>query len=132
MSPHPIVFIDDDVEDLNIMAEMAEAIYYPTKVVSFSKPEAALDYLKKLAEPPMFILSDICMPKINGFDLRRELLEIQPAIRDVPYFLLSSSRTEEELSRSENLNVTAYFQKSTSFEGMRKTLESIQLQLLAI
>jgi response regulator RpfG family c-di-GMP phosphodiesterase len=132
MKPHPIIFIDDDVEDLSIMTEMAEAMYYPNTVVAFDKPEAALAYLKKLDEPPMFILSDVCMPKINGFDLRQELLKIQPTIRDVPYFLHSSSRTEEELSRSANLNVTAYYQKSTSFEGMRKTLESIQLQLKAI
>lgn len=132
MTPQPIIFIDDDVEDLTIMAEMAEAIYYPNMVVIFDKPEVALDYLKKLDNPPMFILSDVCMPKINGFDLRRELLEIQPAIRDVPYFLLSSSRTEEEVSRSANLNITAYYEKSTSFEGMRKTLESIQHMLKGI
>lgn len=132
MKSLPIVFIDDDVEDLSIMTEMAEAIYFPNTVVAFDKPEVALAYLEKLDEQPMFILSDVCMPKINGFDLRRELLEIKPAIRNVPYFLLSSSRTEEELSRSANLSITGYYQKSNSFEGMRKTLESIQLQLKAI
>lgn len=132
MKSLPIVFIDDDVEDLSIMTEMAEAIYFPNTVIAFDKPEVALAYLEKLDEPPMFILSDVCMPKINGFDLRRELLEIKPAIRNVPYFLLSSSCTEEELSRSANLNVTGYYQKSNSFEGMRKTLENIQLQLKAI
>lgn len=131
MSPNPIVFIDDDMEDLTIMSEMANIIYHPNKVIAFDTPEAALDYLRDLKDPPMFILSDISMPRINGFELRKELLSAQPGIKDIPYFFLSSSRTDEELSRSANLNISGYYQKSSSFEGMRQTLESIQSQLQA-
>jgi CheY-like chemotaxis protein len=125
MTDKPLIFIDDDSEELLLMKEMAMAIYFPSTVLAFDKPERAIDYLQKMQVAPLFILSDVSMPKIDGWELRARIKDINPVIRDTPFIFLSSSRTVEEIRRADKLNVWGYYQKQSSPAGMKQVLHSI-------
>ncbi len=126
MGNKPIIFIDDDLEDLETMREMASLMYHPTQVMVFDKPHAALDFLKTSDTLPLFILCDINMPKLTGFQLREELLSMrEPPFNNVPFILLSTSKTEAEILLADELKIKGFYKKSNSFSGMKETLENI-------
>lgn len=129
MTNNPLIFIDDDSEDLFLMKEMAMTIYFPNTVMAFEKPEMAIDYLQSMQIPPLFILSDISMPIMNGWELRDRIKDINPVIRDTPFIFLSSSRTAEEVLRADKMNVWGYYQKPNSLSGMKEVLHTIRASL---
>ena len=66
----PIVIIEDDPDDQILLAEVLKELDYPNKIIFFSDGEKALEYLIDSGDNPFLILSDINMPKLNGFQLR--------------------------------------------------------------
>ena len=69
----PIVIIEDDLNDQELLGEVFKELNYPNQIVFFSNGEDALQYLTSSDETPFIILSDINMPKLNGFELREML-----------------------------------------------------------
>ncbi len=69
----PIVFIEDDLDDQEIMAEIFKELNYENEIVFFGDGEKALEYLTKIDIEPFLILSDINMPKLNGMELREKV-----------------------------------------------------------
>jgi CheY-like chemotaxis protein len=125
MRNEPVIIIDDDIEDLELLKAMATELRVSSQVLVFNNPEDALDFLKKTIIEPLFILCDINMPRINGFQLRTELLKSDSTIKDVPFLFLSTAKTEYELSKADTLKVQAYYTKANSFNGMRDIFENI-------
>ena len=69
----PIIIIEDDSDDQELLTEVFQKLNYGNKVIFFSEGEKALDYLNTTTEPPFLILSDINLPKLDGIALRRKL-----------------------------------------------------------
>ena len=61
-----IIIIDDDAEDIEIMAESINALGAGYECVSFLEACAALKYLKNNTPVPDLIVIDINMPNMNG------------------------------------------------------------------
>jgi CheY-like chemotaxis protein len=129
MENAPIVIIDDDIEDLDLLREMAHEIGMNNQIMAFHDPEEALDFLQSTIIQPHFILCDINMPRMNGFQLRTALLAIDSAIKEVPFLFLSTSRSPKETVFASDLKVTGYYIKSNSFAGMKEILQSIMTLL---
>jgi DNA-binding NarL/FixJ family response regulator len=121
----PIVVIDDDPEDLELIRVIGKKLHSPNEVLLFSNPLNALDYLQRVSQAPALIICDVNMPKINGFQFRTKLLEAIPAFLKVPFFFLSTSKSPFETKSAEDLNVDGYYQKSESFDGLRDTLQTM-------
>lgn len=62
----PIVIIEDDVDDQDILAEIFKELNYKNELVFFGDSELALEYLTNTDTEPFLVLSDINMPKLNG------------------------------------------------------------------
>lgn len=131
MSREPIVIIDDDIEDLELMREMTVELRFPSQVMVFNNPVAALEFLETSLIEPLFILCDINMPKLDGFQLRMKLLELESTIKEAPFLFLSTSKTEKEILIANELKADAYYQKAGTFKGMKEMLENI-MSLLKI
>lgn len=125
MKPEPIIIIDDDNEDLALLKELTIELGFPNHVVTFDDPLDALDFLKDTVLQPLFILCDINMPKLDGFQLRSQMLALESTIRDAPFLFLSTSKTQNEILQADKLQVHAYYKKSNSFEGMKEILANI-------
>ena len=132
MKKQPVVLIDDDIDDFLVIRAMATAIYFPNPVVAFTDPVAALDFLAKSSEPPLLVLSDLNMPKLNGFQLRMKMLELhRPAYDTIPFIILSTSKTDDEVLHAKKLDITAFYKKEDTFEGLRRTLQKIKTLLIS-
>ena len=58
----PILIIDDDRDDRDILAEVLKKINLPNRILYFSNGEEAYNYLDLTDEVSFIFLSDINMP----------------------------------------------------------------------
>lgn len=121
----PIVVIDDDQEDLDLIRMIGRKLQSPNELLLFNNPVTALDYLQRASQEPALIICDVNMPLINGFQFRSRLLETLPSFLQVPFYFLSTSKSPLETQHAQELKVSGYYQKSGSFEGFRDTLKTI-------
>ena len=65
-----IIIIEDDEDDTMFLQDIFSSLNYPNKVVFFRDSTLLLEYLSNPDILPFIILSDINMPKMDGFELR--------------------------------------------------------------
>ena len=63
----PVIVIEDDADDQDFLSEIFKKLNYNNKVLFFNDGDQALEHINASAELPFLILSDINMPKLNGF-----------------------------------------------------------------
>src|SRR5687768_5011661 len=82
----PIIIIEDDAEDQEILTGIFKNLNYPNKILFFFDGQEALDFINDSDDSPFLILSDINMPKLNGFALREKLKTDEKLnIKCIPY-----------------------------------------------
>ena len=69
----PVIVIEDDLDDQEFLKIVFDKLNYINEIKYFSDGQEALNYLNQTAVVPFLILSDINMPKLDGFELRRKL-----------------------------------------------------------
>ena len=69
----PIVIIEDDIDDQDILNDIFKELNYSNKLIFFADSVQALDYLTDTEIEPFLVLSDINMPKLNGMELREKI-----------------------------------------------------------
>jgi PAS domain S-box-containing protein len=99
-SERPLVLVADDNADMAQYIVRLLAEHYRTEAVPDG--EAALAAARE--RPPDLVLTDVMMPRLNGFELLREL-RADPRTRSLPVLLLSARAGEE--SRVEGLKAGA-------------------------
>ena len=122
----PIVIIEDDIDDQEILEVIFQKLDYKNKVVFFSDGNEALEYLNKTEIIPFLILSDINMPKINGFELRsrihtNELLQV----KCIPYLFFTTTANKESVIDAYAMSVQGFFVKPNSYEKLENTIRKI-------
>ena len=73
---------------------------------------------------PHYILTDLKMPRKDGFALLKELRS-HPAWEWIPVVVLSSSSDGEDIRRAYRLGANAYHAKPGSFSGLRSLLGNL-------
>ncbi len=116
--------IDDDPEDLEMTREMVRELAIPNEIITFSDPLEALTFLVHTEDLPLFIICDVNMPKMDGFELRTELLK-KPGIQKVPFFFLSTSRSPGEVVLAQDCGADGYYQKAGTFGEQEKILDAM-------
>ena len=86
----PRVLLADDNADLRDYAHRLLAEHYEVEAVADG--QAALEAAR--ARPPELVISDVMMPRLDGFGLIREL-HADPALGKIPVILLSARAGEE-------------------------------------
>jgi len=116
---HRILVVDDSITTRTLEKNILEAAGYAI--------ETAIDgqeaWERILANRPDLIVSDIAMPRLNGFDLTRRIKE-DPQTSQMPVILVTSLDTPEEKTRGIEAGADAYIIKSRFDQNM--LLETIQ------
>ena len=122
----PVIIIEDDEDDQEILKEIFERLDYPKEVIFFADGQAALDYLNHPAILPFVILSDISMPKLNGFELRTKLkTDADLAVKCIPYLFFSTALNQGAVIEAYSISVQGFFVKETSMAELEKTISVI-------
>lgn len=85
----------------------------------------------QLPAPPVLVLLDLKMPKVDGPEVLREI-RADPALRFIPVVILTSSREEQDLVRSYQLGVNAYVVKPVGFEKFAQAVRDLGLFWLVL
>lgn len=126
-----IIAIDDDIDDLDIIREVFEIVIeknkYKNEVVTFSDSEEALSYLQNMSDSPFLIISDINMPKLNGFEIRQIVFDdIKLRDKCVPYvFLTTSGDNTDFMKKSYELSIQGYFTKPNDYRVYEQLLTDV-------
>jgi CheY-like chemotaxis protein len=122
----PVVVIEDDQDDQIILEEIFKNLNYANPIVFFSDGDSALDYLNKAETIPFLILSDINMPKIDGFALRSIIhTNEQLQLKCIPYLFFTTSANKESVVNAYAMSVQGFFIKPSSFEKLESTIKKI-------
>jgi CheY-like chemotaxis protein len=122
----PVVIIEDDEDDQVILKEVFEKLNYSNEIIFFTDGHAALDYLNGTEVLPFLILSDINMPKLDGFALRAKLKsDAALQVKCIPYLFFSTAATQKAVIDAYSLSVQGFFVKQSSLAEIEATISAI-------
>jgi len=105
-SPHRILLVDDDIHLLNMAEKMIERLGY--NVISHHNSEDALEIFQDFPGQFDLVITDFRMPNMNGAELSREILKIDP---DMPIIMCSGFSSEFGEEEAESLGIARFIRK---------------------
>ncbi len=122
----PIIIIEDDLEDQEILAEVFEELNYANEIIFFTEGEKALEYLTSTKVEPFIIFSDINMPKLSGMELRAKIHENEDLrLKSIPYLFFSTSAEQNHVVDAYSKSIQGFFIKPTSYNAIKETITTI-------
>ena len=119
----PVIIIEDDPDDQYLLEMVFRKLNYPNKVIYFPDGQEALDYLLSTKELPFLILSDINMPRLDGFELREKLqVDAELQIKCIPYLFFSTASDQRMVIRAYSLSAQGFFIKQTQMDELEKSI----------
>jgi CheY-like chemotaxis protein len=126
-----IIIIEDDKEDREILLELLEEVLqnnnYDNKIVLIPDSTKVMDYLRDAKDSPFLIISDINMPKLDGFKLRQQIFEDQE-LNDkcIPYvFLTTSGDNVDFMKKAYGLSIQGYFTKPNDYKEYQNLMSDV-------
>ncbi|MCW3105390.1 MAG: response regulator [Bacteroidetes bacterium] len=127
MNKHgPIIVIEDNAADQRIMYEIFKNLDYENELLFFVDGLEALEFLNTTDKIPFLIISDINMPKINGFELRSKIQEnMELSLKCVPFLFFSTGADRQSVSDAYSMSVQGFFRKPEGMEQLENTMRKI-------
>jgi CheY-like chemotaxis protein len=135
-TPIEVLLVEDDPGDVLMTREaLADSKLLNTLHV-VDNGEEAIAFLRREnshadAPRPDLILLDLNLPRVDG----REVLSIvknDPALRQIPVVILTTSDAEEDVLRSYDLHANAYVTKPVDFEAFVDVIRQIDDFFLSV
>jgi CheY-like chemotaxis protein len=122
----PVIIIEDDIDDKEVLEEVFEKLGYPNQLFFFSDGLLALEFLNSSEVIPFLILSDINMPKLDGFALRDKIkMDANLQMKCIPYLFFSTASSQKAVVDAYSLSVQGFFVKQNSIGELEKTITVI-------
>ena len=116
------ILIVEDVPDILRLLEETLKFKGYRAVTAFNGQEA-LDIVKR--ERPALIITDIMMPKLDGFGLVHRL-RINPETREIPVIFLTATYVAlEDKAFALNIGATRFIEKPVNFEKFLGTIQEL-------
>jgi CheY-like chemotaxis protein len=95
-----------------------------------------MEYLRRQgkfakAPRPDLIMLDLNLPRKDGREVLREL-KSDPSLRVIPVIVLTTSRSDEDILRSYELNANCYITKPVDFPQFIEVVKSIRQFWLSV
>jgi len=134
-----ILIADDSEEDAQIMKRAFQRSGCNARLSFVRDGQEALDYLAGTGEYadrathplPRFMLLDLKMPKLDGFDVL-EWLQKHPNLKVLPVTVLTSSNLDRDVDRAYFLGANSYVVKPSSFAGFMDIVEGLRTYWIEI
>jgi len=119
------VLIVEDVPDILKLLE-ATLTFKGYRVVTAHNGQEALEAMQR--ERPVLVITDIMMPKLDGFGLVHRL-RINPETREIPVIFLTATYVAlEDKAFALNIGATRFIEKPVNFEKFLGTVEELFTQ----
>lgn len=127
----PILIADDDPDDRELARDALAESRLLNPVHFVTDGVELLEYLQRRGryraietQRPGVILVDLNMPRMDG---REAIAEIKrdPALRQIPIVVLTTSKAEEDIYRTYDLGVSSYVVKPITFDALVKVMAGL-------
>jgi len=116
-----LLVVEDIPDILNLLQATLQFKGY--RVVTAREGNEALEAINK--ERPALIITDILMPKMDGFSLVHQL-RLNPETRDIPVVFLSATYVApEDKTFAQNLGVIRFIEKPVDFDQFLPTISTL-------
>jgi CheY-like chemotaxis protein len=122
-----IIVIEDDTDDQDVLSDIFKRLKFPNEIIFFQDGTLALAYLNKsYSEPPFLILSDVNMPKMDGFELRKQIhTNEELSIKCIPFLFFTTGANKKSVVDAYTMSVQGFFKKPGSIDELERTLKII-------
>ena len=114
-----VLFVDDEQIVLDVGSLMLQKLGY--NVLAASNGNRAIEILKK--NRVAFVLLDMLMPGMNGFQIYHRLKKIQPNLKIILTSGHSVCKSEEQ---SESIGFDGFIQKPFNLKQLSEEIENIR------
>lgn len=126
MNKSPIYIVDDDVDDEQLIKEAFKDLGIKNDLKFFHTGQEVLDRLKKTDEVPFLIISDVNLPKMDGFVLRQKILEESGiSHKTVPFIFWSTNASQEQVKRAYDLSAHGFFLKAHKYSDLKEKIREM-------
>ena len=119
-----IYVIDDDHDDFHLLTEVIVERWSTMRFEHFSDPQ---DFVRQLGtlEHPCFIVLDINMPKLDGFQVL-SILKENVSWKRIPVIFLSTSSEPSVHHKALDLGAVSYLIKPSTSEQWEQVIREIR------
>ncbi|MDQ6609765.1 MAG: response regulator [Bacteroidota bacterium] len=122
----PIMIIEDDKDDREILQEIIESLGIKNELRFFGSGQDALDYLMTTSDQPFIILSDVNLPKMTGIELRQRINESEYLRqKSIPFIFLTTTATPIAVKQAYDMMVQGFFQKELNYAQVKYMVKLI-------
>ncbi len=122
----PIIIIEDDEDDQEILKEIFDKIDNPNEVLFFPDAIKALAFLSAGEVLPFLIISDMNLPQMGGMELRSILRQHENVrLRCVPYLFFTTSAGYKDIVAAYSDSVQGFFIKPSNMGELESLLQRI-------
>jgi CheY-like chemotaxis protein len=115
-----VLYVDDDEALVFLTQRVMTRMGYI--VTGHTDPVAALAYFKGHPDEFDWVVTDLSMPKMSGFELARAMLAIRP---DLPIVLTSGDVRSEDQETAAELGIRSLILKPNTVEGLSQILAQL-------
>jgi DNA-binding response OmpR family regulator len=124
MKPGYLLIVEDVPDILRLLEETLKFKGY--NAVTARNGQEALDLIQR--ERPALVITDIMMPKLDGFGLVHRL-RLNRETRDLPVIFLTATYVAlEDKAFALNIGVTRFIEKPVNFEKFLETIDQLLRQ----
>jgi len=136
--PRWILLAEDNPNDADLTVRALSANQPPNEIVLAGDGSEVLDCLYRRGafqarsdDPPAVILLDLKMPKVDGLEVLRQI-KGDPALKNIPVVVFTSSKERIDLIRTYHLGVNAYVVKPVGYREFVSALKDVKKFWLVI
>lgn len=112
-----LLLIEDDDIDAMSITRAFKKMHIGNNIIRANDGQEGLDLLRSGAVPsPYIILLDLQMPRLNGLEFLETIRE-NPELAQSTVFVLTTSKSDEDITASYKKNIAGYFVKEQVGEG---------------
>lgn len=119
-----IAVVDDDEDDLFLIQEAFKMCLNEESVMLASSGTDLLSRLETVTALPSFLLLDLNMPQMSGFDVLAKL-RADPRYTLMPVLIFSTSNAQPDVDRAYELGANSYVKKPASFADYKSVVEDL-------
>lgn len=118
--PIDILLVEDNPADIRLAQETLRDYKLQNALHVVEDGDAALEFLRREgayahAPVPDIVLLDIALPKVDGFEVLRQM-QNEPTLREIPVAILTVSAMDEQILKSFDLPADCYILKPLTLE----------------
>jgi CheY-like chemotaxis protein len=126
MKDNPILIVDDDNEDLDLIRDVINHLTIKRPIYYFSSGAELEAFLRTSARAPFLIICDVNLPEQDGFEIKKRILNNRDLkYKAVPFIYWSTDASEKQIQYAYDLPAQGFFFKPSKFNELCETFKTI-------